>query len=114
MFAVALAAAWAAGLAWSRRTATACGVLLVLLGARSTAQALTWRNRVTLYGHAVKVTPHSVVAHNNYGSGLWRSGDAAGAEREFREALRLDPDDAGAQSNLDLVLRARSTPAPRD
>ncbi|MEO6435505.1 MAG: tetratricopeptide repeat protein [Tepidisphaeraceae bacterium] len=111
MFAVALAIAWGLSCCWSRKVAIACGVLLVLLGARSTVQALTWRNRMTLYIHAVAISPHSAAAHNNYGNALLKTGDVDAADREFRKALELDPEQSAARYNLDLIRRARGVPA---
>jgi Flp pilus assembly protein TadD len=43
-------------------------------------------------------------AHNNLGSALVKLGKYAEAASEFREAVRLNPMSANAQSNLGLAL----------
>jgi tetratricopeptide (TPR) repeat protein len=103
MFGVALAAAWLAGLRWTRPAMVACSAIVVLLAARSMVQVRTWRDRISLYSHAVAITPQSAGAHNNYGSALWRAGDANGARREFERAIELDPTLDVAKYNLELI-----------
>lgn len=54
-----------------------------------------------------------VAPYVNPGLALARRGDLAEAERAFRAALRLDPDNANARRNLDRCLalqRHRSRP----
>jgi tetratricopeptide (TPR) repeat protein len=53
-------------------------------------------------------------SYNNRGSSRMRLGDYEGAMEDFREALRLDPHDATATSNLSIARRLRrSTVEPQ-
>ena len=57
---------------------------------------------IPLLGQAT--APDSAGVHNNSGIALARKGDWDGAMAEFREALRLDPNDYKAHFNLGLAL----------
>jgi tetratricopeptide (TPR) repeat protein len=84
-----------------------CGVIVALLGARSFNQALTWRNRITLYSHAVSINPDSAASYNMLGFGyqLARQADLAGAA--YQRSLQLDPDEVGVRRNLAMNLMDR-------
>jgi hypothetical protein len=107
MFGVAIAGAFAASLRWTRPVAMGCGVIVALLGARSFNQALTWRNRITLYSHAVSINPDSAASYNMLGFGyqLARQADLAGAA--YQRSLQLDPDEVGVRRNLAMNLMDR-------
>jgi hypothetical protein len=45
----------------------------------------------------LKSEPNDVIAHCDLGIALREKGDTSGASAEFREALRLKPDDARAR-----------------
>src|SRR5439155_8974735 len=105
MLAVAFAAAKAVSLRWNRAVVLGCAIVLIVLAAESAVQVRTWRNRLSLYAHAVAVTPQSAGAHNNYGSALWRAGNADAARREFERALEIDPDFAPAKFHLESMRR---------
>lgn len=47
------------------------------------------------------------IVHNNEGIRLYRQGDLEGAVREFREAIRLIPNDALLRNNLGIALQAQ-------
>lgn len=49
--------------------------------------------------------PLAPEVHYNLGNARFDGGDAAGAVAAFEQALRLDPDHAGAKFNLELALR---------
>jgi tetratricopeptide (TPR) repeat protein len=106
MLGVALAAAWLASLRWTRPVAAACAIVLALLGGRSADQALTWRNRVTLYSHAVRVTPNSAASHGMLGVGYLLASRPDLALPQFRLAHELQPDDLGTRRNTAVALAA--------
>jgi tetratricopeptide (TPR) repeat protein len=68
------------------------------------AQVERWRNTVTLFAHAIEVTDDNRVAHHNLATALALGGDLAGAERHYREAVRIEPRYAAARSALGVVL----------
>jgi tetratricopeptide (TPR) repeat protein len=77
---------------------------LSMLAGLSARQAGWWRDDVTLWRHTIDVNPRSFLAHNNLGAALYRLHDLTGAERAFREAIRIKSDYATAHDNLAIVL----------
>ena len=59
------------------------------------------------FRRAVAAAPRNAYYRNQLGWALFQTGDMAGAERELREAVRLDPDRAIAYANLGEVYRVR-------
>lgn len=108
---------WVAGWGWSRlwalgsgRTALARGALVassVLLavwwGGRIVTRNRDWRTDVRLYTVTLAASPGAYPIHNNLGVVYWRQGDTAAAEREWAEALRLNPQNAIVLNNLGLL-----------
>jgi Tfp pilus assembly protein PilF len=60
---------------------------------------------------AVASRPRAAPAHNDLGFLLAKQGRVPEAEKEFREALRLQPDFPGAHNNLGLALAGQNQPA---
>jgi tetratricopeptide (TPR) repeat protein len=88
-----------------RRTLAAGAVIVVaLLSATTWGQIRHWRNSVTLFEHAIRVTRDNYVAHNNLGNELARRGDLAEAVRHYEIALRIKPDLSQAHNNLGSTL----------
>jgi hypothetical protein len=79
-------------------------ILILVFAMSSWIQIRTWRNSVTLFAQAVKVTNHNFVAHNNLGNALAREGRLHEALNHYTEALRLRPNDAVCHNNLANVL----------
>jgi protein O-mannosyl-transferase len=110
-----------------RKAAAATGLaLLAPLGAAAWARAEIYRSDLTLFRAAVRTTPYSEIARNNLGMALFNHGRNDEAEREYKEALRLDPravaplanlavlrekrgDIAGAEATFEKVLRLSPT-----
>ncbi|HEY0153993.1 MAG TPA: protein kinase [Longimicrobium sp.] len=59
------------------------------------------------FRRAVAAAPGNAHYRNQLGWALFQSGDLAGAERELRETVRLDPNRAIAYANLGEVYRVR-------
>src|SRR5688572_11405504 len=76
--------------------------------ARLRARQGRHREAVELYGQLVREYPNDVDVHVNFGAALEVMGDRAGAEAQYRKALRLDPNDPDARANLDDLLAGRS------
>jgi Flp pilus assembly protein TadD len=86
--------------------AVAAGVIVVLVPL-TRAQAATWRDSETLWRHALAVTDDNYFAHGGLGAALLSRGDHAGAESEFRAALRIRPNLADVQNDLGSLLAGR-------
>ena len=78
--------------------------VLVIWTMLTRAQVRHWESTVTLFSHAAAVTEDNALVHMNLGRALARQGDAAGAERQYREALRISPADADARTGLGVLL----------
>ena len=63
-------------------------------------QAGYWRNSLTLWTHCVGVTRDNILARISLGNALQRAGQINEAMEQYREVLRLDPNQEHA--NLDL------------
>ena len=81
------------------------GLALLLLGACAYAQVGTWRNTITLFEHALKVTTNNCRAHKALGVALadkeHRYDEAA---EHCRKALQLDPNDSDLYYNYGNAL----------
>jgi Tfp pilus assembly protein PilF len=107
-----IAVAWGAtallarmGITGAIRAAIAVAAVLACAGA-ARAQAMHWRNGVTLWTHTTHVQPDNARAHANLGVALARAGNLAAAAPHYEEALRLYPRDARTWNNLGLALAA--------
>lgn len=88
-----------------RSLPVAAVAVLVLLTARTLNEIPNWRNDLALFGHAAAVTRENAIAHNNYGTALWKANRHEEAVPHFMEALRIRPNYAGALVNLSNVLK---------
>jgi Flp pilus assembly protein TadD len=105
-----LVAGWACALLWesssARRSivptaivAAAC-VVAALCVLRISLRVLDWRDDVTLFTVTLAAEPHDYRLHDALGQAYWIRGEPKGAEREWRETLRLEPDSAQTLSSL--------------
>jgi tetratricopeptide (TPR) repeat protein len=114
---IAVVALAAAGLArwsapWPRARAWALGGLLVgTLGVLTARQAATYRDSETLYEATNARNPDSWLAHNNLALLLIKEGRIAEAAPQYREALRLKPNDPENENNLGTALSRLRRPA---
>lgn len=75
-------------------------VLLGFYAVASCQQVSFWKNSLTLFEHALKVTDRNVTAHNLCGLALENQGRVKEAIEHYKEALRINP--ASAQSHVNL------------
>ncbi len=90
-----------------------CGLILIGLLTLTRKQLSTWKNSMTLFEHALRVTENNHVAHNNLAAVLFRAGQEAEAGKHAAEALRLKPDYSDAHINFanELIRLERRTEA---
>jgi tetratricopeptide (TPR) repeat protein len=83
--------------------AAAC-VVVVACAVATRAQVETWRDSVSLWQHALDVTPANYYAHNGLGLELVKQGRSEEARAQFVEASRLAPGFPNGHNNLGLLL----------
>ena len=109
MIGILIAMAWECAERWGDRRALAvpAAVLLLALGVLAWHQVHVWKDGVTLFEHAVAVTPDNFIAHNNLGVELDRRGRADEALAHYRETLRLRPTDRHGTRNFAMASFAK-------
>jgi len=85
---------------WLAASAT---VLLTILMVTTWQQIQFWKNSVTLFEHALKVTSNNSLAHFNLGAALSKKGRIDEAVGHYSEALRIQPYYLSAHYNLGAV-----------
>ena len=93
-------------------TATVAIASVLVLGVAARAQVGIWRDGLTLWQHAARVSPGDSRAPLNLGVTLSRQRRFADAIAAYREAIRLTPDLPHAHNNLGLALSATGQPGP--
>jgi Tfp pilus assembly protein PilF len=73
---------------------------LLALAIVASAQVRVWRDSVTLFEHALKVTEDNALAHINLGVAYLNRGRLDDADRELLEAIRIHPGAAEAHGAL--------------
>jgi Tfp pilus assembly protein PilF len=79
-------------------------MLLFLLSAYSWIQTSHWRNSVSVFSHALKITGDNSLIYNNLGTAYKSEGNLDEAVSYYRKALQITPDYANAHNNLGIVL----------
>jgi len=99
----------AVGLAYALRRSrwpawVACAGVFVVLAVVSHRQSYIWRDKMTLLDHGAAMNPGAPLPRHAKGIVLAGLNDMAGAEREFRIALKLAPDHADSHTSLAMLL----------
>lgn len=89
---------------WRSAAVAVGGVLLVGGLARIVFRNRDWRTDQILYAKTLEQQPDAYLIRINLGAVEWADGDVAGAEREWKEALRLAPDHPIALNDMGLLL----------
>jgi tetratricopeptide (TPR) repeat protein len=107
-------AAWGAEQWWERARTRSANYRIVLasvfclilaLGTvRTVMRNFDWRDDLTLYSSTLRVFPKADLIRANLGAAQWNSGDHDAAEKQWREALRLSPDNVVAMGDLALAM----------
>ena len=85
-------------------TAAVVALILTALAAVTFAQIQVWKNTITLFDHAVKVTEGNFMAHNLLAGALGQQGDLIGARDHIEKSLQIRSNYAGARYNLGLIM----------
>jgi tetratricopeptide (TPR) repeat protein len=91
----------ATGLKWG--SALALGACALL----TSRQLPYWQNSVTLFEHALAVTPDNGTAHQVLGAGLYSQGQYERALAEYRAGAALEPFGTKVHYNMGLVLQVQ-------
>jgi tetratricopeptide (TPR) repeat protein len=88
------------------------GILILAACLALTHQQLDfWQNDVSLFSHALAVTPDNDTARLNLGFALEKEGNETEAMHEYRLALLINPDNAQAHNNLANLLDETGQPS---
>jgi tetratricopeptide (TPR) repeat protein len=81
-----------------RLASVGTAVMLAACVVLTTVQLNHWRNDAAVFGRILERAPHSWLAHLGFGETLMRAGRLDEAELQFKEALRLRPDQSDVWS----------------
>ena len=82
--------------------AIAC-VVVVVLAALTNAQIHQWHDSITLFKHALAVTPPNVIVEDNLGLAMHKSGQLDEAVPHFEKALQMNPNDYTALLTMGIT-----------
>lgn len=80
-------------------------IIFIALLVRTISRNIDWQNEDNLWIATAKTSPSSQNTHNNMGDVYARHKDFAGAEREFKKAIEINPNYADAWHNLALTYQ---------
>ena len=79
-------------------------IILIFCAALTWKQTGVWKDRETLYTHAVQVIPNNYWAYNNLGAAVFEQGRADEALDYFAKSLEIKPFYPGANKNMAALL----------
>jgi hypothetical protein len=92
---------------WSRQRAVATaagGALAIALVVLTVLRNQVWATQLSLWQEALERSPNKARVHVNYGTALHLRGEVKQAVKQYCEALRLEPDNPRAESNITIAL----------
>ena len=102
------AADWAGGWPWSAaRLKWASALALGACALLTSRQLPYWQSSVTLFEHALAVTPDNATAHLVLGGKLYSQGQYERALVEYRAAAALEPSGTKVHYNMGLLLQVQ-------
>ncbi len=78
-------------------------VFLVIMALLARQQCGYWKNSIALMSHALQVTRHNYLAHNNMGLALHYHGKLSEAIENYNESIRLKPSYAYPYNNRGII-----------
>ncbi len=90
---------------WRQALAAAGAAIALLLALRTVVRNDDWKDDLTLYTETLRVSPQAHLIRTNLGTVYWRQGDAASAEREWREVIGRSPSNVVTLNNLGLLCK---------
>ncbi len=87
------------------------GCVLAVIVVATWTQVGYWRNTITLFEHASRVTGVNRVAHLQLGAAYAREGRYDDAAAQYRAALAIKSDSVEAYNNLGIVLAQAGNPS---
>lgn len=90
-----------------RALLAAAGLVAVLFAVRVVTRNRDWHDDRTLYAQTLKVSPNAIHIRENLGVVDWNHGDLAGAAKQWRLSLKINPRDPIALNNLGLIYAKR-------
>ena len=83
------------------------GIALSILAVSSWYQVQYWRDSITLFQHAIRVTERNYIMYNNLGGAFFQQGRWTEAMACFEKSSRIKPDYADAFNNMGFVMALR-------
>lgn len=80
------------------------GAVVAVLVGLTLARNQVWATQLSLWGEALERSPSKARVHVNYGTALHLKGEVKQAMKHYCEALRLEPDNRQAESNINVAL----------
>lgn len=92
-----------------KKTGTAVfgAVVLAVFSAVTFAHSLNFRDSLSFWHSAAVSSPHSALAHRNFGAMLYLTGRLDEAEPEFKRALNINALEPMAHNNLGLIYASK-------
>ncbi len=84
-------------------SATIANLVLLVLATLTDAQIHRWNDSITLFKHALTVTRPNIIAEDNLGLAMHKSGQFDEAAAHFEKALQIQPDDYTALLTMGVI-----------